>query len=450
MTLDIDSFKKHLTGLVEQSTSPCSFPAADNTADTPHFIIAYSGGLDSHVLLHLMKQTEFSCTAVYIDHGLQQQSAQWALHCEQVCQQLAIDYKTVHTDARPARGESPEASARGARYKALAKLMNKGDILLTAQHQQDQSETLMLQMLRTAGPAGLSAMPEYKLFAAGRHLRPLLQASQAELEEYAHLHQLQWIEDPSNQDQSFDRNFLRHSVFPLLQQRWPSIHKTLSNVSGLQAEANELMNDLAEQDAETVLENDKVIIEQLLSLSRARQRNLIRFWLQQCQLDIPTAKRMDEIIGTMLTAADDKSPVVSWQHTEVRRFQGRLYAFRIFSAFDTTKPIELNKARQIRVPGLDKELYFEQATTGLSSQVLDRSLSVRFRQGGEKIKPAGRTHTMALKKLMQQAEIPPWLRPRIPLLYLDDKLIAVADYWVADAYKNQPDQPGWLLKTRYL
>jgi len=455
MTLDVTSFEQHLTGLVEQSTNPVSISAGENITSenlpgekySPSFIIAYSGGIDSHVLLHLMHAAGFNCRAVYIDHGLQQESGSWSEHCAQVCQQLGVDFKTITVNAEPARGESPEASARGARYQALAVEMDEGDILLTAQHQNDQSETLFLQMLRTAGPAGLSAMPVSKVFASGRHMRPLLHKSQAELEAYAQAHELNWIEDPSNQDNRFDRNFLRNQIFPLLQDRWPSIHNTLANVSNLQAEAALLMNDLASIDAAETIDGATILIEALTALPVERQRNLVRYWLQQNALDVPTAKRMDEILGTVINAGDDKTPVVSWQQTEVRRFQGRLYAMKSLPEIDVEAEYTLEPEIPTVIEDIEKAVLLQPASQGLSADVINQPLSIRFRRGGEKIKPVGRSHTQDLKKLMQQAGIPPWQRSRLPLLYLDDKLIAVADYWVADDCKNQPNQPGWLLKT---
>ena len=446
MTLDTVTFQKHLTGLVEQSTDPVLFSSIENA----RFIVAYSGGLDSHVLLHLMQACHFNTLAVYIDHGLQDESNAWSEHCASVCNALDVSFQSISVNAHPGKGQSPEASARGSRYQALADVMKAGDILLTAQHLQDQAETFILQMLRTAGPDGLSAMPAVKEFAAGFHLRPLLINKRSELEDYAAKNQLKWIEDPSNKDESYDRNFLRQSVLPLFQKRWPSIHQTLSNVSLLQAEASEIMNDLAAIDAKSLIDEDKLDIEQLIRLSLVRQKNVIRYWLQQSDLDIPTSKRLQEIIGSMLTAADDKSPVVSWSQTEVRRFQGKLYAMPMISSFDTTQQISWDGMQPEIIQGLAKQVYFEKADSGLSEKCLNETLTIRFRQGGEKIKPAGRKHTMDLKKLMQQEGIPPWVRPRIPLLYLDDKLIAVADFWVADEYKSDINQSGWQLKTLIL
>lgn len=437
--LDTIQFKDHLAGLVEQSTNPVSFTSLESLS----FIIAFSGGLDSHVLLHLMHSAQLNFKAIYIEHGLQEASKPWAKHCADVCEQLGIAFQSISVNANPDKGESLEASARAARYQALADQMQAGEILLTAQHLQDQSETLLLQMLRTAGPAGLSAMPAVKAFAGGWHMRPLLGIDRIELEAYAALHQLEWVEDPSNTDQRYDRNFFRQSIFPLLKKRWPSINQTLANVSSLQAEAAELMNDLAQLDAEKLIDGNTLSICHLLELRPARQRNIVRYWLQQCQLDAPTAKRLKEILGSMVTAANDKMPMVNWADTEVRRFQGKLYAMKTLSAFDTEQSIDWQASQPLLLPQLHSEVSLVAAASGLSSEAISQPLTIRFRSGGERIKPIGRAHTMDLKKLMQESAVPPWQRSRIPLIYSDDKLIAVAGYWVADDFKNAVNKPAW-------
>lgn len=444
MTLDKTTFKQHLTGLIAQAVNPVFVSAPDSS----RFIVAYSGGLDSHVLLQLMHACELNCIAVYIDHGLQAASASWAEHCKAICQSLDIPFQSIKVDAQAGLGESPEAAARVARYQALAAIMQPDDMLLTAQHRQDQAETLLLQMLRTAGPAGLAAMPVAKRFAQGWQLRPLLAFERAELEAYAAHHQLHWIEDPSNNNERYDRNFLRHSILPLLKQRWPSINQTLVKVSKLQAEAAELVNELAELDGTALIDGQTLLIERLIQLTPVRQKNVVRYWLQQLELDIPPAKRLEEILGSMLTAAEDRCPAVCWKDTEVRRFQGRLYGMKRMSEFDATTVVSWNGQAPVILPTLDKEVRLTPAEHGLRANIVGRSMTLRFRQGGENIKPSGRHHTVDLKKLMQQAHIPPWERSRIPLLYLNERLVAVADYWVADDFKNEPDQPGWRFVSR--
>ena len=210
------------------------------------FWLAYSGGCDSHVLVHAAAQlravvAERIFHVVHVDHGLQTASAEWARHCAAVCEELALPFTLLRVDARGSLGESPEAAARHARYRALASLMQAGDCLLTAHHQDDQAETLLLQLLRGGGPHGLAAMPALSPFAAGMHARPMLTFSREELRRYAQRHALQWIDDPSNADSGFDRNYLRNSVMPVLRERWPAVARVLARGAGHQAEAAQLL-----------------------------------------------------------------------------------------------------------------------------------------------------------------------------------------------------------------
>jgi len=203
--------------------------------DSGRLLVGYSGGMDSHVLLHavwgLRNELKLEMSAVHVNHGLQSDAEAWADSCADFCRSQQIPIAIIQVDATPEKGESPEAAARDSRYCALHDLMLKGDILLTAHHSDDQAETVLLQLLRGSGPSGLSAMPIISGFGPGFHARPLLEFSRAELAEYAQHNRLQWLEDFSNSDTSFDRNFLRQEVVPLLKQRWPAMHKTLSRSS---------------------------------------------------------------------------------------------------------------------------------------------------------------------------------------------------------------------------
>lgn len=248
--------------------------------------LAYSGGLDSHVLLHLVSRLldnlpDWDLQVIHINHDLQPDAGQWAEHCLAVCQQLDLPCRVVrlHIDAR---GESIEAAARDARYRAFAECMQQHDVLLTAQHADDQSETFMLQMLRGSGPRGMAGMPMTKKFAGGYLLRPLLGFRRHELELYANQQQLACIHDPSNQDSRFDRNFLRSEVMPVLQQRWPSLVPTLRRSAQQQAEAAELLDVLAAQDLADCLGRTSgcLALEGLRHLSENRQRNVLRYWLR--------------------------------------------------------------------------------------------------------------------------------------------------------------------------
>ncbi|MCP5197789.1 MAG: tRNA lysidine(34) synthetase TilS [Gammaproteobacteria bacterium] len=398
--------------------------------DADHLIVGYSGGLDSQVLLHGLatgrqRWPERRLEAIYIDHGLQAASVAWGEHCARICQALDVPFRIMRIDARPASGESPEAAARQARYAVFAAALGPNSALLTAHHRDDQAETLLLQLLRGAGPHGLAAMPAVSRLGEGRLLRPFLDRDRAELLAYAREHGLHWIEDASNTDIDFDRNYLRHRVLPLLRDRWPAANRTLARSARLCAETAAWLDEQAAADLVDVATDrpDCLSISGLGRLSEQRQRHVLRHWLRQLQLPIPDARQLRHLLQDTLTAAADRNPWVRWPGGEGRRYRDALYAL---------SPLPLHDARQTYVwpsnadgwPPLDLAGVGQlrmQATigTGLRAAGLSGgSLIVGFRQGGERFRPAGRAHGQELKKLLQEAGIPPWERDRLPLIYL--------------------------------
>jgi len=410
--------------------------------------LAYSGGVDSQVLLHLLSLTKLKITAIYIDHGLQPQSARWASHCENQCLQVNIPFRVIKVDAAPQKGESPEAAARNARYGAFNEVVEAGMCLLTAQHQQDQSETVLLQLLRGAGAAGLAAMPLVAAFAKGWHSRPLLHISQQAILEYAEKYRLSWIEDPSNQQQSFDRNYLRHSVIPKIQQRWPALNKTLSIFSEQQAENAALLEILAEIDLQTArIRRNQLNIEALKKLSDARLRNALRYWFKN---SVPPRAVLQQIIRQMLEASHQTSPLVSWGDNEIRRYRNDLYALKKVDhdpgrIYTWSTLLGADNSLTIGCLGIKLQMSQRHAEGAyyLSRDIFDRPLTIRFRLGGEHIKPAGRKGHRDLKSLFQEAAVPPWQRDRIPLLYSGRHLAAVVGYWVEDAFSAK--DLGWFI-----
>jgi tRNA(Ile)-lysidine synthase len=403
--------------------------------------LAYSGGVDSQVLLHLLHQTRLTISAIYIDHGLQAQSSDWAEHCKQQCQQLDIPFQIIKVDARPAPGESPEAAARSARYAALKTQIKAGCCLLTAQHQDDQAETILLQLLRGAGAAGLSGMPEIATFANGWHARPLLQVSQSAVLDYAQSHKLDWIEDPSNQQCQYDRNYLRHEVVPKIKQRWPAINKTLSVFSQQQAENARLLDVLAEQDlASARVESFCLAIKSLNELDNARLRNALRYWFKTIASPVPSRAVLAQIVQQIKNTSHDTAAQVSWAKCEVRRFRDQLYWLEQ-SQHDASQVLNWDVKSVLELPSINKKLSIKKINTTtsdidfvLNPSVLKQSIMVRFRQGGEKIKPAGRNGSHDLKSLFQEASVPAWQRDKVPLIFADDELIVVVGYWLADDY----------------
>ncbi len=416
------------------------FFKSDSSSETPQrYLVAYSGGLDSHVLLHLCAQcSSRSVRAVYIHHGLQDEADQWSEHCSEICRALQIPFKTIHVDASKRSGESPEETARKARYKALKSELELGDCLLTAHHQDDQSETVLLQLFRGAGVAGLAAMPMIREFNQTFHARPMLGFSREEIFDYANENNLKWIEDPSNIDTNFDRNLLRHDIIPVIKKRWPQLGDSLSKMAIQQQDALEIIEAMAGVDLSSIVTRQSHVIDVvgLAKLSQARQLNVLRSWIHQCAHDAPTANVLHQVLQSVLPAVDDACPEVCWGESEIRRYQGKLYCLKRVE-HDASETFGWNPKDKLMLENLAVELSAEQGVSqGLKPELLDKKLKVKFRQGGEKIRPVGRKHTHSLKKLMQEAGIPPWQRSRIPLLYFDGELICVCGYWLAEGFTS--------------
>lgn len=410
---------------------------------SPVYWIAYSGGLDSRVLLRLCAElrsqvSAFHFAAVHVHHGLQAAADGWAEQCRAVCEAEGIPFQLLRVDARPKPGQSKEEAARAARYQALRSILRPGDSLLTAQHRDDQAETLLLQLLRGAGLAGLAAMPERAEFTPGFLLRPLLGYSRRELREYAEFHRLAWAEDPSNRDLGYDRNFIRHRVMPLLTERWPAASETLSRSAGHCAEAHATLTALA-RDLFKSAENPErgtLLIDHLLACSDADRRLVLREWLRARGYRMPSAKVLDRVLNEALTAAPDRNPVIRWPEGEIRRYRNELYLLPPAAPFDAGAVMLWNgqgpltlpdgngqlTARRVDGPGLDEAIW----RTG--------KITISYRRGGEILRPSGREGSHELKKLCQEAGVPPWERGRMPLIYIDGRLAAVGGGWIEQSF----------------
>ncbi len=408
--------------------------------------VAYSGGCDSHVLLHLLaqlRQTQtFELKAVYVNHGLSANAVAWGEHCRRVCVDLNVEFVALNADAAPQTGESPEAAARNARYLAITDLLQTGEYICTAHHQDDQAETLLLQLLRGAGPKGLAGMPQASALGKATQLRPLLGFSQAQLQTYAEQHGLHWIEDESNCDTGFNRNYLRHEIMPLLRQRWPSADATIARSASNCAEAATLIEVLAEQDYQQVKAetSSELLISNLLELDKARLKNALRYWIRLAGLPLPADKKLQHIISDVLHAAEDKTPLVHWPGAEVRRFNGRLYVMSPLPEFDGSQIIPWDDLGQALALPDGGWLSCEDAgeKPAIDLEVFESGqVTVRFRQGGEVCQPAGSHHHKSLKQLFQESVIAPWQRQRVPLVYVDENLVAVAGICISEEVSNK-------------
>ncbi len=423
-----------------------------NLLPTPkRYVVAYSGGCDSHVLLQgvTQLQTQLACqsiVAIHINHGLQQQAAQWQQHCQQVCQQLDVPLQTFELSLDVPKGESLEAYAREARYAAIYAALQPGDMLLLAQHQDDQAETLLLQLLRGSGVKGLASMSVCTAKDQIWVSRPLLTFTRTQIEDYAREMGLSWVDDPSNQDTQLNRNYLRHEIMPLLQQRWPGVSTVLARSAQHQADADQLLDILAEQDyAYCQTGNDYCLaITPLQQWAPVRIRNVLRYWLDKiCQAKtLPSTVQLQRIMDEMMAAAPDANPMVSWAQATVRRYRDSLYfcpepalsmpQWQV--SWDLDQPLLLPSGESIHAQ-------LSQGT-GMDMSQVDLPVQVRFRRGGERCRLPGRAHQHELKKLFQDWGIPPWLRDQIPLIFVGETLAHIVGYATCAPFDVAADKSG--------
>ena len=422
------------------------------TPDTP-LKIAFSGGLDSHVLLHalcaLREPLRSGITAVHIDHGLQENSFEWAQHCVQVCAGLGVTCLVERVEVRKIHEEGIEAAARRARYTCLARHVGTGEVMLTAHHVDDQAETVLLQLLRGAGMQGLAAMPVMAEFSAGHLARPLLEFTRHDLEVYAKAHGLRWVDDPSNQDTRLARNFLRHRIFPLVGERWPGAARQLARSARHAAEAAGLLDEVAATDILScrVSSGATLSVAALRQLPPPRRRNLIRYWLRAQDIQAPSAMHLDQIMALTEHEPRSRHALIRWPGTDVHRFHDELVAFPTRGPLDNSLCLSWDPSLSLEIPGSGLRLRSEPVVgAGLSRErVGSVRLTVRLRQGGETCQLAGRRHHHKLKKLLQEAGIPPWERGRLPLVYANDDLAAIGDRWVCEPYAARSHEPSWKL-----
>jgi len=443
--------------------SPDELLAQLNTYPKAHCLwVAYSGGLDSHVLLATLTRLRTQLIpmpqlrAIHVHHGLHSQADQWVIHCQQVCADLKVPLTVLRVMVSPQARESLEACAREARYAAFAAQLQADDIILTAHHADDQAETVLLQLLRGAGVAGLAAMPSLHPFASGWLARPLLNVTRAALQTYAEREQFTWIEDASNQDTRFDRNFLRHSIMPLLQQRWYGVNQVLGRAAHHQAEAQTLLNELAVQDLAhchqtvhtAVQACSALAIPALKTLSSARQRNVLRYWLKQQQLNVPSAAQLAQILTQVIEAAADRQPLVQWTGAEVRRHQSCLVAMPNLPTIPLDTHLNWSDLAQ-PLPLPYGQLHASlQIAQGIDPQIITEPLQIRYRQGGEVWQWQG--HRRSLKKCLQTVRLFPWHRALLPLIYHGDMLVAVPALGVHDAFQAKGQAHGWVVEWRLM
>ncbi len=412
--------------------------------------VAFSGGMDSTVLLAALVELHGGgaltggLRALHVHHGLDPAADAWSDHCRSVCDRAGVPLQVLSVRVDPAAGSGPEDAARRARYAAFSAALPEGAVLLTAQHRDDQAETLLLRLLRGAGVDGLAAMRGERPLGQARLLRPLLDWTRAELRAWAEQRELAWVDDPSNRDIAPDRNYLRHEILPRLQARWPGCGTSLARSVRLCAEAADgLVAVAGERLAGNPAGPDCLAIDWLLSQPPALRPSLLREWVRGRGLPLPGAEALRRILDEVTGAGADRAPRVEWAGVQLRRYRGRLFVERPLPEPDADVAFTWTGAeRQDLTAGITL-LAHPVSGTGVARRHLDGGrVTVRFRTGGERCRPCGRGGSHPLKKIFQELGVPPWHRGRVPLVCVDGAIAAAAGLFDCADFAATEGEPG--------
>jgi len=427
--------------------------ALKELASTGKFLVGLSGGLDSVVLLHALvklralPESPIELRALHINHQLQQEADQWERHCLALCAELEVECASIKVKLE--KGAGVENAARDARYKEFSLHLAAGEELLLAHHRDDQMETLLLRLMRGSGVRGLSAMPRSRKVGANKMLRPLLDFDREELRGYARAEALSWMEDGSNADDIFDRNYCRHRILPLIQERWPSYRESWSKSIVLAGESAQLIQELAAMDlADVVAESDAVLKRgELLALSEPRRRNVLQHWL--AGLDAPELgwNQLQRLSNEVVSS---NSGEFDGEGFRVTGYRDRIYLLSLQSlgiepeAIDLKSVASLFKSGEVLLPNNGRLRIQAVEGEGVSVAKLHKP-AVAYRQGGETCRLAGRP-TKTLKKILQELDVPPWVRGRVPMLFDGADLAYVPGAGVCEGVAAERGEPGYLIE----
>lgn len=419
--------------------------------DDGPLLIALSGGMDSVVLLHAavhcLAERPGGLAALHINHQLQPNADDCEAFCRELCASLGVSCQvtrvTVPQGATGGRG-GLEAAAREARYQVFEAALAEGGTLLMAHHQDDQAETVLFRLLRGSGPAGLAGMPRQRPLGRGRLVRPFLELSRQQLQGHAASTGYRWVEDPSNQDTGFDRNFLRHRVLPLLKQRWPTVLKRLQRSAEACDEGAQLAASLARLHHQQVASRDGGLrVAELARLTGPEQKNLLRWWIGQRGLPVPERQDWRASLAELTGAGEDRQPELVGQGFVLRRYRGTLYL--VSSEQPLPQPCWLEPGRPTRWGDWCLTL---EPVVAPSKQIPKIRLSTR--QGGERLRPDPGGPSRALKTWLQEQAVPPWERARLPVLTELGEVVAVGDFWISPKYAGAAPERGWrIVVERY-
>ncbi|MEN9656942.1 MAG: tRNA lysidine(34) synthetase TilS [Pseudomonadota bacterium] len=416
--------------------------------DKPTLCVGLSGGLDSVVLLHLLAslcRQRFVLRAVHVHHGLSANANAWMKFAQALCNRLGVECAVERVSLLPYQGMGVEGAARAARYAAFER--QDCDVLLLAQHKNDQAETVLLNLLRGSGVRGLAAMPEWRMQNTQMGiLRPLLGFTRQDLADYAKQYGLGWIEDESNLDSRYDRNFLRNQIIPQLETVWPSASATFARVALHAAEADDLLQELAAADLEIAVQNGAFDLR--AALSPLRLRNVLRYWLGRHGLQLDT-RAFEELLRVAFEASEDAQPALHWRDHAIRRYQHQLFITP--SQIQIGQTLVLPWLMESKVDAWHGVLSWQADEQGIAAEQLNSAvLELRPRLGGESLRLVKDGRIRALKQLYQEARVPPWQRQSCPLIYLDGILAAVPGLGVASVFRPDKGEAGFIPLWRLL
>jgi len=410
--------------------------------------VAFSGGVDSVVLLHLLyslqKKYRFTLNATHVHHGLSKNADKWVKFCEKLCRDLSVPLDVHYVKLPQKKSLGIEGEARQLRYEKL--LQSKSDLIVLAHHADDQAETFLLQLIRGAGVKGLSSMAH---FDDTRKLwRPLLNTSRSDIESYAKTHKLKWIEDESNLNTDFDRNFVRSKVLPILKNRFNHIIKVIYRSSVHLAEAQNLLDELAKIDLKNCLKSNKykhkLQVKTLNKLSVTRAKNILRYWLELNDQMMPSKDLLDELLRQVLTAKKDAELKIELsKEFEIRRYQDEIYLVQKNQKTHKNYEIFWQGEPEILLLNGSKLKFKKVKGRGISfTKIKDKKLMISNRKGGEFFKPDGKRPTKKVKQLLQESDLPPWERENLPLIFVGDELASVPNFGVDIKFQTKPNEIG--------
>ncbi len=409
--------------------------------------VGLSGGRDSVALLHVLVQCraelDVALSAIHVNHQISLHADSWAAFCAKLCETLAVPLHIERVTVKRAGGKGLEAAARDARYAAYAAL--DSDAIVLAHHLDDQAETVLLQALRGAGLKGISGMPSVKtLKQAGQKLivRPLLEVESSALAAYAAQHQLAWIEDESNDDTRYFRNHLRHDVLPRIAVHAPHYRDSLTRLAKHAADAQQLLDELADIDSKPVIEREHLRLEPLLALSDPRAKNLLRYFFSRTGIPVPNAAQLDEILQQLRSRQPHHQTEIAWTNRVLRCHAGLVHvAVAADYSAQTWRAAWRGETTLVLPRGCGVLRLQPSIGDGIArSRLAGETVTIRSRVGGERLRPDASRPRRTLKNLLQEARIPPWQRARMPLLYCGETLVWVAAIGVAADFAAGPNQ----------